>query len=256
MAIDAGGNLFIADLGSHRIRKIDATTKIITTVAGNGVDGYAGDNGPAINAMLNRPSGVAVDAAGNLYIADTDNHCIRRVDAVNKTIRTIAGNGRAGYSGDDGPAINASLDFPLKVALDAGGNVYIADMRNGRIRKISGSTGRISTVAGTGEFGYSGDGHAATATDIGGPSAVFVDAAGNLFIGADGGVHRILRVDARTQIMTSVAGTGIFGFSGDGGPATNARLSGSEGIAFSPRGDLLISDSGNRRIRAVRGPLP
>ena len=129
-------------------------------------------------------------------------------------------------------------------------------MRNGRIRKISGSTGRISTVAGTGGFGYSGDGRAATATDIGGPSAVFVDAAGNLFIGADGGVHRILRVDAQTQIIRTVAGTGIFGFSGDGGSATNARLSGSEGIAFSLQGDLLISDSGNRRIRAVRGPIP
>jgi hypothetical protein len=219
VAVDASGNIYIADLYNHRIRKVD-TSGIITTVAGNGDEGYSGDGGPATEAMLDFPFGVAVDASGNIYIGDTHNYRIRKVDT-SGIITTVAGNGAWGYSGDGGPATEAMLDFPCDVAVDASGNLYIGDVYNQRIRKVD-TSGIINTVAGNGSWGYSGDGGPATEAQLHGPFGVTVDASGNLYI-ADYDNQRIRKVDT-SGIITTVAGNGSRGYSGDGGPATDAML--------------------------------
>ena len=168
--------LYIADTGNHRIRKV--SNGVITTVAGNGTAGFSGDNGPATSAQLNHPLGVAVDSAGNLYIADYWNNRIRKVS--NGVITTVAGNGNAGFSGDNGPATSAQLNYPTGVAVDSAGNLYIADSHNNRIRKVS--NGMITTVAGNGTSGFSGDNGPATSAQLYAPEGVAVDAAGNLYI--------------------------------------------------------------------------
>ncbi len=246
LAVDAQGDLFIADTYNGRIRKVD-TNGIITTVAGNGSAGYSGDGGAATNASLYFPLGVAVDAPGNLFIADYDNSCIRRVDA-NGVITTVAGNGYAGYSGDGGAATNANLYYPAGVAVDAGGNLFIADTFNERIRKVD-TNGLITTVAGTGLGFYSGDGGAATNAALDGPSGLTLDAQGDLVI-VDTGNERIRDVTAN-GLITTVAGNGLAGYSGDGGPATNASLNSPRGVAADAAGNLFISDMGNQRIREV-----
>jgi hypothetical protein len=234
VAVDALGNVFIADTDNQRIREM-RTDGVITTVAGNGTQGHSGDGGAATNAELNNPSGVAVDAFGNVFIADTDNQCIREV-GTDGIITTVAGGGTNGL-GDGGPATNAELSDPSGVAVDASGNLFIADYYNNRIREV-GTNGIITTVAGDGIGGYSGDGGAATNAELntpmcyydpyGGsfcswpPMTVAVDSAGNLFI-ADTGNYRIRKVGA-DGIITTVAGDGTGGYSGDGGAATNAEL--------------------------------
>ena len=236
MFVDAAGNLFIADGSNNRIRKVDPAGTI-STVAGTGVGGgfgFSGDGGPATGAQLNAPFGVFVDAAGNLFIADVGNHRIRKVDPAG-TISTVAGTGVggfSGFSGDGGPATEAQLHFPAGVFVDAAGNLFIADASNHRIRKMD-PAGTISTVAGTGVEGFSGDGGPATEAQLHFPAGVFVDAAGNLFI-ADASNHRIRKVDPAGTIST-VAGTGTAGFSGDGGPATGAQLNGPSGVGRAQR---------------------
>ena len=197
VAMDAAGNIYIADTGNRRIRKIDTDGNIFT-IAGTGTPGLSGDGGPATAAQLNLPSGVAVDAAGNIYIADRDNHRIRKVD-VDGNISTVAGAGASaggigmsGYGGDGGPAVQAHLNLPGSVAVDAAGNLYIADIRNHRIRAVD-IDGNIFTIAGTGTRSLSGDGGPATAAQLNFPSGVAVDAAGNIYI-ADTYNHRIRRL--------------------------------------------------------------
>ena len=255
VALDAAGNLYIADADNHRIRKVSATG-VITTVAGTGTAGFSGDGGAATAAQLNWPWDVAVDGSGNLYIADTGNNRIRKVDS-SGNISTVAGTGTQGFSGDGAAATAAQLRIPTGVALDGAGNLYIADALNNRIRKVD-SSGNISTVAGTGTGGlgtdglgtggFSGDGAAATAAQLNGPSGVALDGAGNLYI-ADGGNRRIRKVSA-TGVITTVAGTGTVGFSGDGGAATAAQLS-PFSVAVDGSGNLYIADGGNYRIRKV-----
>ncbi len=246
LALDADGNLFIADSQNSLIRKVD-TNGIITTVAGNGTAAYSGDGGAATNASLSYPSGVAVDADGNLFIADRDNHCIRQVDT-NGLITTVAGNGAQGYSGDGGAATNASLSYPSAVALDASGNLLIADTGNQRIRQVD-TNGLITTVAGNGTQGYSGDGGAATNASLNQPNSVLGDAFGNRFI-ADAANGRIREVDA-AGFITTVAGNGTSGYSGDGGAATNASLYYPTDVAADASGNLFIADLENYRIRRV-----
>jgi streptogramin lyase len=194
VAIDGQGNVYIADAGNNRIRKVDALTGIISTVAGNGSNGYSGDGGPAIAASFYYPQGVAVDGQDSIYIVDAGNNRIRRVDALTGIITTVAGNGAADYSGDGGPAIEASIN-PAEVGVDGQGNIFIADFGNNRIRKVDALMGIITTVAGNGIKGYSGDGDPATEASLNGPQAVAVDGQGNVFI-TDAGNNRVRMVVA------------------------------------------------------------
>ena len=246
VAMDGAGNLYIAERDNHRIRKVNSAGTI-TTIAGTGVLSFGGDGGPAAGAQLGSPTGVAMDGAGNLYIADTENHRIRKVDSTG-TITTIAGTGEYGFGGDGGPAAEAQLSFPAGVAVDGAGNLYIADTENHRIRKVD-LTGTITTIAGTGEYGFSGDGGPAAEAQIGDPFGVAVDVAGNLYI-ADLGNQRIRKVDS-TGTITTIAGTGEYGFGGDGGPAAEAQLSFPFGVAVDGAGNLYIADRDNQRIRKL-----
>ncbi|MFZ4811864.1 MAG: NHL repeat-containing protein, partial [Ilumatobacteraceae bacterium] len=299
VAVDAVGNVYIADSSNNRVRKI-GTDGTITTIAGTGVGGFSGDGGPATGAQLRNPSGVAVDAAGNVYIADYSNDRVRKV-TTGGTITTIAGTGVRGFSGDGGPATSADINLPFGVvvdatgnvffttnrwvrkvstdgtistvagggsslgdggpatnaqltnvtglAIDAAGNIFIADTNpNNRVRKVS-TGGTITTIAGTGVLGFSGDGGPATSAQLDRPFGVAVDATGNVYIALFGS-HRVRKV-ATDGTITTVAGTGALGFSGDGGPASNAQLSGPQGVAVDPAGNLYIADTANMRIRKV-----
>ena len=250
VAVDASGNLFIADERSNRIRRVDAATGVITTVAGNGDESFSGDGGLATSASLSAPDGVAVDASGNLFIADRGSFRIRRVDAATGIITTVAGNGDEGISGDGGPATGASLRTPWSVAVDASGNLFIASHDRFRIRRVDAATGVITTVAGNGKLGPSRDGSPATDVSLNIPSGMAVDASGNLFV-AEHGSSLIRRVDAATGVITTVAGNHTFGFSGDGGPPTAAKLNRPVGVAVDASGNLFIADYGNSRIRGV-----
>ena len=246
IAVDKTGNLYIADSGNHRIRRMD-TSGIITTVAGIGERGYSGDEGLAVEAQLNRPYDVAVDGVGNLYIVDSGNYRIRRVDTVG-IITTVAGIGERGYSGDEGLAVKAQLNQPYDVAVDGVGNLYIADSGNYRIRQVDAAR-TITTIAGIGEIRYSGDGGPANQADLYYPKDVTVDRLGNLYI-ADTWNDRVRRVDT-SGIITTVAGSGYRGYSGDEGPAVFARLNRPNDVAMDGAGNLYIADSWNNRIRRV-----
>lgn len=229
---------------------LNAQQYLISTAIGSATAGFSGDGGQAINANINNPMGMALDIQGNLYIADTYNQRVRMVDATTGIITTIAGNGIAGFSGDNGLATAAKLNYPVDVVLDAQGNIYISDNGNCRIRKVTVATGIITTVAGNGLTGFSGDGGAATAARIYWPQKITLDPQGHLFI-ADYQNNRIRRVDAGTGIITTFAGTGSAGFSGDGGAPSSAQLNGPSGVAFDAQGNLFIVDMNNNRIRKV-----
>ncbi|PWT76932.1 MAG: hypothetical protein C5B59_05365 [Bacteroidetes bacterium] len=249
IAIDAAGNLYVADYNNNRIRKVDVATGIITTIAGNGSSGFGGDGGPAVSANIWLPTGVAVDRSNNVYIADYGNHRVRKVDAQSGVITTVAGNGIAGFSGDGGLGISAELFEPYGIFMDAAMNLYIADYGNNRIRKLVSGTGIISTIAGTGITGYNGDGLSSLSTNLTAPTGITADIFGNLYI-ADLS-QRVLRMDAVTRVITTIAGNGTQGFSGDGGPAVNAQLFNSWGVFININGDLYIADNANNRVRKV-----
>ncbi|MGO9895396.1 MAG: NHL repeat-containing protein [Bryobacteraceae bacterium] len=325
VAVDSGGNLYIADIGNHRIRKV--TNGVITTVAGSGTGGFSGDGGPATNAELYFPEGVAVDSAGNLYIADTNNNRTRKVsngvittvagcaacsqystnvtlnqaatsvalyqpsgvtvdsagnlyiadqlnDRVckvsNGVITTVAGSVQGcpfpgticigsppkctpcqGYGGDGGPATNAELSQPAGVAVDSAGNLYIADMGNSRIRKVA--DGVITTIAGNGTYGFGGDNGPAISAEFHMPTGVAVDSASTLYI-ADTYNNRIRK--ASNGVITTIAGNGTQGFSGDGGLATNAELNRPFAVVPDSTGNVYIADQWNDRLRILTQPPP
>jgi hypothetical protein len=247
---DTSGNQFIADAQNDVVRKISGSG-VITTIAGSGVEGYGGDGGAATAAFLDTPTGVAVDSGGNLYIADSHNHCIRRVSA--GIITTIAGTGKAGFSGDGGAATAAQLWLPIAVAVDLRGDIYIADTNNQRIREIQG--GIIRTIAGDGEELFAGDGAPAILAVLDGPTGVAVDALGNIYI-ADRHNHRVRKIGIDGTI-TTLAGSGASsfsgGYSGDGAAATNAAMAKPSGVSVDAAGNVYIADTDNQRIRQVSG---
>ena len=204
--MDGAGNLYIADTNNNVIREVNLTTGTIATVAGNGAPGYTGDGGAATAATLNSPEGIAVDAAGDLYIADTDNDAVREVIAATGNIATIAGDGTGvpGFSGDGALAIHAKLNAPYGVALDYAGNLYIADSGNNRVRLVN-TSGNISTYAGNGTPAYLGDGGAATSAELYSPLGVACDPAGNVYI-ADARNYVVRKVNAVSGVITTIAG--------------------------------------------------
>ncbi len=305
MAVDAHGNVFVSDFANNRIRKID-TSGIISTYAGSGSSGFSGDGGPATSARISGPTGLGVDGAGNVYISDISNNRIRKISTsgiittvagggssmangipatnaqlhganglavdnagniyipdqtyqlvrkVNTSgiINTVAGNGTTGSTGDGGPATNASINCANDVSVDATGNLYISDWYSNKIRFVN-TSGIITTYAGNGTAGFSGDGGAATAAMFTGPMGVDFDASRSVVI-CDVDNHRVRHVDA-AGIITTIAGTGTAGYSGDGGQATAAKLSRPVKVAFDATGNMYISDRNNNRIRKVAGCNP
>ena len=243
IAIDSTGNTYFTDYFDHRARKVN-TSGTISTLAGNGLTGSTGDGGLAISAEFIGVSGTCVDKAGNIYIGDINNSKIRKINSAG-LINTFAGNGSTGFSGDGGPASGALLNSPYGLAIDDTGNIFVSDELNYRVRKIT-PAGIISTVAGNGTGGYSGDGGSATAAQIT-PTGIAVDHAGNVFIATNNRIRKI----SSAGIITTVAGNGIAGYSGDGGSATAAKLNQPVGIATDGLGNLYISDQYNYRIRKV-----
>jgi trimeric autotransporter adhesin len=248
VALDATKNIYIADTLNRRIRKVAKSTGIITTVAGDGTSGYSGDGGLAKLAKLYNPLGVAVDASGNIFIADSANFRVRKVTISTGIISTVAGTGTAGSSGDGGLATSASLSFLYSVATDVSGNIFIADTANNLIRKVTISTGIITTVAGVRISGSTGDGGQATAAQLNYPCSVTLDTSGNIFI-ADFYNYRIRMVTTSTGIISTVAGNGTKGYSGDKGQALSARLNDPRSVAIDASGKIIVADSGNDRIR-------
>ncbi len=251
---DAQGNLYFAETGNHVVRKV-TPSGTISTVAGNGVQGFAGDNGPATAAELDSPAGLALDSAGDLFIADTHNQRIREVSAATGNVATIAGTGAPGFSGDARPAPAAHLELPPAAALDAAVNLYYSDTATNRVRRISALTGTISTVAGNGIEAFVGDGGPATAASIDSPNGLALDPAGDLYI-ADTHNGRVREVNAATGAISTVAGAGVVGgniqaYGGDNGPATGAALALPRGLAMDSAGNLDFADSANQRIRRI-----
>lgn len=245
VAADALGNIYFSDGLNNRIRKVD-TNGYIRLVAG-GIGGFGGDGGLATSARLNLPAGLALDAVGNLYIADFANERIRKV-GTNGIIKTVAGNGGINSTGDGGPATSATIYGPRGVASDAVGTLYIADYFNHRVRKVA-TNGIITTVAGNGQPGYSGDGVAAVSSQLYYPEGVALDTSGNLYI-ADSYNNRV-RVVTTNGIINTVAGSGSYGASGDGGLATNATLTRPSAVAFDVAGNLYVADEYNSRVRKI-----
>jgi hypothetical protein len=255
--VDGAGNVYIADPQSSAVRVVNAATGNIYTVAGNGTYAYSGDGGAASGASIGAPDAIALDPAGNLYIADTSFCNIRYVNVISGVISTVAGTGTCGYSGDGGPATSALLGHVLALALDAAGNLYMSDDSNNVIRVLNTTTGTINTFAGTGSAGYSGDGGPASSAAINDAEGLTLDAAGNLYI-TDSSNNLIRKVTVSTGIISRIGGDGTTnaGYSGDGGAATSALLNYPEYPAMDSAGNLYIADNSNYVVREIGGAAP
>ena len=247
---DRKGHLYIADTFNHCIRKIDARTGVITTVAGTGRKGYSGDGGPATQATLNEPYGVLPDRDGHLFIVDRLNAVIRRVDAETGVITTYAGNGKPGYGGDGGPASQAMLREPNALDFDPEGNLYIADVSDNRIRRVDRKTGIITTACGTGRREFAGDGGPAAQAGIMGARGVAFARDGSMYVCEREG-NRIRRVDAKTGIIRTVAGTGARGYTGDGGHALRGTFDGPKWVHVGADGHVYVVDTENHCVRRI-----
>ena len=253
LVIDAAGDLFFADRLNRRVRRVEARSGTIATLAGDGSKAYSGDGGPATRAGMVEPNGVALDPGGRrLFIADVGDNRIRVVDLSNGMISTFAGTGKDRHEGDGGPASAASIRGARAVEVGRDGTVFILERQGYSLRSVEPKSGVITTRAGTGSPGYSGDGGPATAATFSGPKELALDREGNILI-VDTENHAIRRIDARTGLITTLAGNGRRGGGGDGGPATAAQLDRPHGVAVGPDGAIFIGDTGNHRIRQVAG---
>jgi DNA-binding beta-propeller fold protein YncE len=253
VGFDPAGNLYFSDTFNHRIRRVDGSSGIISTVAGNGTRGYAGDGGPAMAAAFNEPYGITIDRSGNIYVADRHNHRVRRIDGRSGIVTTHAGNGTAAFAGDGGPAAKASLVEPNGLGLDpAQERLFIADVGDHRVRVVDLARGTIATFAGAGAARHSGDGGPAAAAGLFGARAVKVAADGTVYIlERQGSTLRAVAPD--TGMIATVAGTGVRGYAGDGGPARTALFDAPKEFALDPGGDILVVDTENHAIRRIDG---
>ncbi len=249
LAVDDAGNIYIADTYNHRVRRLDIISGIITTVAGNGQDGFGGDDGPATDASLSEPSGIAIDSNGDIYIADLMNHKIRKVDVSTGVITTVAGSGNGSFSGDNGPAIYAGLAGPSGVAVDKEGNIFIADTFNNRIRMIDKGTGFISTVAGDENRFRVGE-KESTEKSLSRPYAIAIDSKGDIYT-TDSDNHMIRKIDRKTSEIVAIAGNGKTGLSPDDTLASEASLNYPFGIAIDSADNIYIADTFNHMIRKI-----
>jgi streptogramin lyase len=243
------GAVYVCEVDNHIIRRIDRNGQI-STVAGNGRRGYSGDGGLALRAQLNEPYEVRFDTAGNMVFVEMKNHLVRRVDAKTRIISTIAGTGRAGFAGDDGPATQAQLNQPHSIQFDTDGNLFICDIANHRVRKVDAKTGMISTFAGTGSRAVTPDGAKIVGTPLNGPRALDFDGQGNLWLALREG-NAVYKLDLRVGTLHHVAGTGKAGFTGNGGPAKAATLSGPKGLSIGPDGNVYLADTESHSIRRI-----
>jgi DNA-binding beta-propeller fold protein YncE len=250
LAIGPDQALYFCEVDNHRVRRLDARAHTLSTVAGTGRQGYSGDGGPAAAADLNEPYEIRFDTGGNLYIVEMQNHVVRRVDSRSGIISTVAGTGEPGFSGDGGPATAAQLHQPHSIELDGQGALYIADIANHRLRRVDLDRGTIDTVAGNGTQEPTVDGASLAGVSLNGPRTLAFRPPGNLYLALREG-NAVYRIDLSQQTIHHVAGTGAFGYTGDGGPALTAELSGPKGIAFSPTGELYLADTESHTIRRV-----
>lgn len=243
------GALYICDTLNHAIRRV-AANGIITTVAGCGKKGYLGDGGPATKAQIFEPYEIRFDRAGHMFFVEMQNHIVRRVDAKTRIISTVAGTGKAGFSGDGGPATKAEMKAPHSIQFGPDGALYICDIGNHRIRKVDMKTGIITTFAGTGEKAVTPDNAKIAGTPVNGPRAIDFDARGDMWLALREG-NRVFRLDMKAGRIHHVAGTGKSGFTGNGGPAKDATLSGPKGIAVAPNGNVYLADTESHSVRMI-----
>jgi streptogramin lyase len=250
MIIGPDGGLYFCDLDNQRIRRFDRKTMRLTTIAGDGRRGYQGDGGPATEASLNMPHELAFDRAGSLYVAERDNHVIRKIDGRTGIISTVAGTGVRGFGGDGGSGVKAQLAQPHSVVIDKDGALLICDIGNHRIRRLDLTTGVITTYAGTGDRKPTPDGAPVAGTPLNGPRTFALANNGDLYLALREG-NAIYRIDRKTRTLHRVAGTGEQGYSGDNGPALQAKLGGPKGLALDGDRFLYVADTENHAVRRV-----
>jgi sugar lactone lactonase YvrE len=241
--------LYFCDLDNQRIRRLDLTTHRTTDIAGNGQRAYAGDGGPAVDGSLNMPHELAFDSRGNIYVAERDNHVVRKVDGKSRVLSTVAGTGTAGFGGDGGPAARAQLRQPHSIAIAPDGRLLICDVGNHRIRAVDLASGTIETIGGTGDRLPTPNGAPLAGTPLNGPRTMVMDRDGTMYLALREG-NALYRIPPATRTLHHLAGTGEQGYSGDGGPATLARLSGPKGLALAGR-SLYLADTESHTIRRV-----
>ena len=252
ISLGPDGALYICEISNHVVRRLDERTGLLTTVAGSGEKGYSGDGGPATKAKLNEPYEVRFDQKGNMFFVEMVNQIVRKVDAETGMISTVAGSGKVGFSGDGGPAVNATLKNPHSITFDKAGNLYICDIGNHRIRRVNMKTGIIETFAGTGERKPTPDGAKVQGTPLNGPRALDYDPKTNeLFLALREG-NQVYRINLDKGTLHHIGGTGKSGYQGDGGPAKQALLSGPKGVALGPNGDIYLADTESHTIRVIR----
>jgi streptogramin lyase len=243
------GAIWFVEHNGHRIRRV-APDGTISTIAGTGARGFTGDGGPAVAATMNLPHELRFDAAGNLFIADMANQAVRRIDAKTGIITTLAGTGKRGYTGDGGPAAQATLSSPHSIQFGPDGNLYICDVANHVIRLVDMKTGLIRTFAGTGKPGPTPDGSPIQGTPLNNPRSLDVDRDGNLWLVTREG-NQVLKFDLKAGVIRHIAGTGAAGFTGNGGPARLATLSGPKGIALDAEGNAWLADTESHTVRMI-----